>query len=83
MRAALLCGLLLAGCGGGSDMPADCQKIADADPEVRELEDRAATNIRLYADTREPLRKARDRAASGCLRDHGLLPPGGVERRER
>lgn len=88
LRAAILLGLVLAGCGHstrsmGPLAPTDtqlgeCQREADDDPEVKKLR---LENFYVYADPihDQKLKVARLNATNACLRARGLTVPGGVE----
>jgi hypothetical protein len=81
MRWFALC-LLLAACSGGNEATpqAACDRQANDDPAVKELQMKAAGTQKFEWDNAERIKLAKKDAALRCLRARGLAPKGGVER---
>jgi hypothetical protein len=83
---AALLAALVAGCGtldpDRAFTDATCRKVMYDDAAVKAaLRGLGQTNTQLGADS--VLRDAKDAAYTKCLRETGVLPPGGVERVKR
>jgi hypothetical protein len=82
---ALLAGLLQAGCGGGyvgqhePAAPGACYQEVNQDPAVRQLRMKMAGTPWWRLNAQRDLEAVERDALNRCLRQKGLLPPGGVE----
>ena len=73
--------LALASCSGpNSSAEAECRRQATQDPAVREIYQRT-NGFYTYSATRQQadLDEATRQAVIRCMREKGLIPPGGVQ----
>ncbi len=80
--AALALLALLAACA--PETPADraCDAAVDNDPTVKGLIMKGLGNPYFLDNSQEQLKAAKQKAQLACLRNRGLVPPGGVERQK-
>ena len=78
----LLLTLVLAGCASGSPAQRACEREAESDPLVKDLEMKGAGSPQFLRDHLEETAQAKKSATYRCLQRTGVIRPGGVERQK-
>lgn len=73
---------LLAACAPEGPVDRACDEAVDNDPAVKLLIIKGVGNPYFQSNSQEQLKAAKQQARLACLRDRGLVPPGGVERQK-
>ena len=80
--AALALLALLAACAPETPVDQACDAAVENDPAVKLLTEKGSGNLFFLFGSFEELKAAKQKARLACLRNRGLLPPGGVERQK-